>query len=181
MSKIGCVIMASGEGKRFGSNKLLAKFQGKLLIQIVLDLTKDLFEKRVVITRSKEVWEICQEQNIPVIFHNLPHRNDTIRLGIETMDGMDACVFCPSDQPLLRKESLKALRGSFEKHKKGIHRLVYGEREGTPILFDKDYFGTLNDILGFVQMLKEGHPKEFEDLIKCFDRYVEGRKILPIE
>lgn len=42
--------------------------------------------------------------------------------------------------------------------------------------FDKDYFGTLNDIFGFAERLKKGHPKEFEDLIKCFDRYANGDK-----
>ena len=31
--KIGCVIMASGLGKRFGGNKLMADFQGKPLLQ----------------------------------------------------------------------------------------------------------------------------------------------------
>ena len=164
MSKIGCVIMASGEGKRFGSNKLLARFQGKLFIQIVLDLTVDLFEKRVVVTRSREVLEICQEQKVPVIFHSLPHRNDTIRLGIEVMEDMDACVFCPSDQPLLRKESLKALRESFEQHKKGMHRLVFGEREGSPILFGKEYFGELKNLpqkCGGSYVIKK-HPKQVE-------------------
>ena len=30
--KLGCVIMASGEGKRFGSNKMLADIFGKPLI-----------------------------------------------------------------------------------------------------------------------------------------------------
>ena len=30
--KLGCVIMASGEGKRFGSNKMLADIYGEPLI-----------------------------------------------------------------------------------------------------------------------------------------------------
>lgn len=143
MNRIGCIIMASGEGRRFGSNKLVAEFQGKTLIQRILDTTEGLFEKRVVVTRSLEVKNLCEKQNVQVVFHSMPHRNDTVRLGVETMEEMDACIFCPSDQPLLCKESLERLRKSFEMQRKGIHRLVFKNREGTPILFGKEYFEEL--------------------------------------
>lgn len=146
MGKIGCVIMASGEGKRFGGNKLLADFYGNTLIQTVLDATEGLFEKRVVVTRSEEVSKLCHQQGINVISHSLPNRNDTVRLGIEEMEEMDACVFCPSDQPLLSKESLLKLQKNFEGSQKGIHRLVFGEQEGTPILFGKEYFEELKKL-----------------------------------
>lgn len=36
---IGCVIMASGLGKRFGSNKLMADFNGKPMIYRILSAT----------------------------------------------------------------------------------------------------------------------------------------------
>ena len=35
--KLGCVIMASGEGKRFGSNKMLADIYGEPLIARTID------------------------------------------------------------------------------------------------------------------------------------------------
>ena len=146
MSKIGCVIMASGEGRRFGGNKLLAEFQGKTLIQRILDTTEGLFEKRVVVTRSEMVRDLCQQQNVEVILHSMPNRNDTVRLGIEDMKDMDGCIFCPSDQPLLHRDSVKALLESFEKKKMGIHRLVFEAREGTPILFGKEYFEELKNL-----------------------------------
>lgn len=146
MRKTGCVIMASGYGKRYGSNKLLADFCGRSLIQRILDTTEELFEKRVVVTRSEEIREVCTKRGVAVIFHSLPNRNDTIRLGLEVMEDMDACIFCPSDQPLLRKESLKALIESFEHRKRGIHRLVYENQEGTPILFGKEYYEELKNL-----------------------------------
>ena len=39
----GCVIMASGLGKRFGGNKLLARLKGRPLIQYALDATEGIF------------------------------------------------------------------------------------------------------------------------------------------
>lgn len=43
---VGCVIMASGFSKRFGENKLLTKFCGESLIELILNKTGGtLFEK----------------------------------------------------------------------------------------------------------------------------------------
>lgn len=144
--KIGCVIMASGQGKRFGSNKLLAEFQGKTLIERVLNLTEGLFDRRVVVTRTAEVAQLCEEKAVPVIFHDLPDRSDTVRLGVEQMSEMDGCVFCPCDQPLLQRSSLEKMLKAFEKGEKSIIRLGCGEQVGAPVLFDKRYFEQLKQL-----------------------------------
>lgn len=78
--KVGCVIIASGLGIRFGENKLLAKFKNKMLIEHILECTKDLFAKRVVVTRTKEVQAFCEQNNISVIYHEYPYRSDVVRL-----------------------------------------------------------------------------------------------------
>lgn len=141
---IGCVIMASGMGKRFGSNKLLAAFRGKPMIEYILDITgNDLFTKRVVVTRSTEIYEICNKNGIECILHSLPNRNDTIRLGLEHMEGMEACVFCPSDQPLLSRDTLLREVVSFSGNPDEILRLKSGESYGIPVLFGKSYFEEL--------------------------------------
>lgn len=146
MKKVACVIMASGLGKRFGSNKLLAEFKGKSLIQRVLDLTEELFEARIVVTRSMEVEQLCREKEIPVILHELPDRSDTVRLGVEEITDMDACIFCPCDQPLLCRESIKKMLETYERGEKNIVRLGYGEKVGAPVLFDRRYFEQLRHL-----------------------------------
>lgn len=84
---VGCVIMASGLSRRFGSNKLLAPFDGQPLISRILETTGNnrgnLFARRVAITRTPEAAEICKTANVPVLLHNLPLRSDTVRLGLE--------------------------------------------------------------------------------------------------
>ena len=52
--KLGCVIMASGEGKRFGSNKMLADIYGEPLIARTIDSVPRGFDV-VVSTRWPEV------------------------------------------------------------------------------------------------------------------------------
>ena len=143
--KIGCVIMASGLGMRFGGNKLMADFHGKTLFEHVLDLTESLFAKRVVVTRNVEVKDVCEQNGVEVVFHAFPDRNDTVRLGISCMEGMDGCLFCPCDQPFLKRESLIRLCEGFEEGatEKKILRLGFGEQQGSPVLFDKKLFEEL--------------------------------------
>ena len=133
--QIGCVIMASGQGKRFGSNKLMADFHGKPMIQRSLDATDGLFAKRVVVTRHEQVAALCREQHVEVVLHDLPHRNDTVRLGLEALGDLDACMFLPGDQPLLHRETVAMLLESRKVHPDSIIRPVYEDTEGSPVLF----------------------------------------------
>ena len=105
-SDVGCVIMASGMGKRFGENKLLTDFNGKPLISHILDITSGIFKKRVVVTRHPDIVSLCKELDIEVILHSLPHKSDTIRLGLEQMPDTKSCMFCTADQPLLQKDTI---------------------------------------------------------------------------
>lgn len=140
--RIGCVILASGLGNRFGGNKLLAEFRGKPLIQWVLDATGELFPHRVVVTRHAAIEALCRQQNIPCILHELPYRRDTIRLGVEHLqaqmgDALDGCLFCPSDQPLLQRETLTRLTEAFAETPDCIWRPEYEGVQGAPVLFPR--------------------------------------------
>ena len=133
--QIGCVIMASGLGKRFGSNKLMADFHGTPLIQRALDATEGLFAHRVVVTRHESVAALCRAKNVDVVFHDLPHRSDTVRLGLEALPELDACLFLPGDQPLLRRETVSMLLETRKEYPDRIIRPAYEDTEGSPVLF----------------------------------------------
>lgn len=158
-SPVGCVIMASGLGVRFGSNKLLADFGGRPLIARALDVTNTpLLAARVVVTRSAEVAELGEACGVPVILHSLPGRNDTVRLGLEALlarvPGLAGCLFLPSDQPLLRRESVEAMVRRFgatqpqNEKERAILRLGFCAESaepllGSPVLFGSSYFDAL--------------------------------------
>ena len=142
--QVGCVILASGESRRFGENKLFATWQGKSFLQRILESTEGVFQKRLVVTRSKEAAAYCQAQGVEVLLHSLPYRSDTVRLGIAQMTEMEAVVFCPCDQPLLQKESLLRLRNAFSFGEGELLRLGDGKRMGTPALFSEKYFSELS-------------------------------------
>ena len=133
--KLGCVIMASGLGKRFGSNKLMADFHGEPMIQRALHATDGLFTKRVVVTRHESVAALCRELGADVVLHDLPHRSDTVRLGLEALGDLDACMFLPGDQPLLRRETVAMLLEIRKENPDRIIRPAYEDNDGSPVLF----------------------------------------------
>ena len=140
---VGCVIMASGMGKRFGGNKLMADFAGQPMIARILAATEGLFDRRVVVTRHEDVAAFCRERGIEVVLHDLPNRNDTVRLGLEAAGEVDVCLFCPGDQPLLRKETIEALVNAWKNEPDFIWRTAYDDQPGAPILFPKWAFAEL--------------------------------------
>ena len=140
---MGCIIMASGLGKRFGENKLMANFHEKPLISHILDKTSGLFQKCIVVTRHEEVATLCKQQNVEVILHTLPHRSDTIRLGLEKVLDMDCCMFCTADQPLLQQDTITALSLLSVNTPHHMIRPICENVPGSPVIFPKWTFDEL--------------------------------------
>ncbi len=147
---IGCIIMASGESRRFGSNKLLAPFDGKPVLEWVLRANDLPFAKVVAVTRSEEVARLCESCQIEVIRHAFPDRNDTIRIGVEAMETavstLKGCLFCAGDQPLLSKETMEVMALMIQMRPERIHRLCFGTQKGMPVYFPSAYFSALQHL-----------------------------------
>lgn len=157
--QVAAVIMASGLGRRFQRegmpwrNKLLQDFCGAPLLSRVLDSTDALpLSARTVVTRDSQVAEYTRQRGINTVLHALPHRSDTVRLGLERVLALSlyepaGVIFCPGDQPLLRRESMEALIRSFQQNPDRIHRLCYEADgtmlPGTPVLFPRRLFDGL--------------------------------------
>jgi len=113
-SKLGCVIMASGLGTRFGSNKLLAKLKGYTLIEHTIDTLKQAgLTNILVVTRSLELQQLVQRLNHAVLLHALPYQSDTVALGVKYWQSsklsLEGLLFATGDQPLLKSETVQKL------------------------------------------------------------------------
>lgn len=118
-SSISCIIMASGMSKRFGTNKLLASFNNNTLFENAINISHFVnFGETLTVTRHDELVQICEREHIHCIKHNMPYRNDMVRLGVSHILKEACCqknncpqgiLFLPSDQPLITKTSLQLL------------------------------------------------------------------------
>lgn len=142
----GCVIMASGLGRRFGGSKLLVPFLGKPLLSWALDVTDGLFSRRVVVTRSREAAAFCAALGVETVVHDCPGRNDTVRLGLEAVGSVTQCLFCPADQPLLSRQTVESLLLCSQNSRGRIWRPSFQGTPGAPILFPRDYFEELKHL-----------------------------------
>lgn len=127
--KHGCIVMASGVGARFGGNKLMAELCDVPLVGYVVRATDGLFSRRVVVTRHADVAALCETLGVQVILHDEPCRNDTVRLGMEAMDGCDTVTFVQGDQPLIRPASIVALLRAAERDAAGAARRDAARRD----------------------------------------------------
>lgn len=157
--KHGCIVMASGVGARFGGNKLMAELCDVPLVGHVVRATDGLFSRRVVVTRHADVAALCETLGAQVILHDEPCRNDTVRLGMEAMDGCDTVTFVQGDQPLIRPASIAALLRAAERDAAGaarrnaaesgvarIWRTSFDGVPGAPVLFPSWAFDELRSL-----------------------------------
>lgn len=173
----GCVIMASGLGKRFGGDKLMTELMEKPMIQYIIDATEELFDCRVVVTRNKRVEEWCEKRKITVVYHELPDRNDTVRLGIEKLEAimkneLSGCIFCPADMPFVTRNSLRKIMNLAMDNQEGIVRMSYEGQVGSPVLFGKKYIDSLKNLpkgKGGSEIIKENKDKLY--FVEAKDEY----------
>ena len=143
---IGCVVMAAGDARRFGENKLAALFDGKTLIRRALEaVPSEEFSAVAVVTQYLEVEDLAAE------FGFIPVRNPhpdwgishTIRLGLEALGDCEAALFQVSDQPMLCRETVAAEVAFFREHPDKLVGLSHGGVRGNPCIFPAAYFPEL--------------------------------------
>ena len=143
---IGCVVMAAGDARRFGENKLAALFDGKTLIRRALEaVPSEEFSAVAVVTQYPEVEDLAAE------FGFIPVRNPhpdwgishTIRLGLEALGDCEAALFQVSDQPMLCRETVAAEMAFFREHPDKLVGLSHGGVRGNPCIFPAAYFPEL--------------------------------------
>ena len=137
--KIGCLIMAAGNASRFGSNKLAAKVDGKMLIEHALEtVPREEFARVTVVTQYDEVLVLARRFGFTVL----------VRLGTEAMADCDAILYQVADQPLLRRESVRAEVEFFRRHPDRIVAMGHGGVRGNPCIFPARFFPELTALEG---------------------------------
>jgi len=143
---LGCVVMAAGNARRFGENKLAAQLQGRSLIRRALEsIPTELVDNVVVVTQYPEIMTLAGKFCFAAR-HN-PHPDwgisHTIKLGLTELRDCDGVLFLVSDQPLLQKETVAELIRLWKLHPDKIAALGHNGIRGNPCLFPARFFPEL--------------------------------------
>lgn len=174
---VGCVLMAAGQARRFGRNKLLEPVEGRPMISHVLTQMRILASRQEKITEDGDIriqiyavtcWPqvaaLCREFGIACREIAPGKQSDTIRaaLSVEEAVRWQGCMFIAADQPFIREETMERMLAGFSRRPDCVHRAAFGESEGNPVLFPASCFTRLRtlrgDSGGREVLCKEGLP-----------------------
>ncbi len=153
VARLGCVVMASGEGARFcgaPGEKLLAPLDGMPVLERTLSaLPADLLDV-VVVTRWDGVEELCGTLGVRCVRAAGPLKSDTVRAGLTALGERAGCLFVTGDQPLLGEGSVRAMAAALTHDPRAIVRLSWHGATGNPVLWPQDLLGALARLEGDV-------------------------------
>ena len=147
---VAIAVLAAGESRRFGANKLLAPWRGRPLLQHVLEQAQQACPGSVLLVTGHEAEEL--EAAVPA-------RADLIVRNLDYAFGMgtsiaaaaracpaDAIVIALGDQPLVTATHYRALISAWDRTDSGIVATAYDEIFGPPVLFGRRYLPTLTEL-----------------------------------
>lgn len=164
--KIAMIMLAAGNSRRFGSNKLLYPVDGVPMYRHVFDKlmqVREYFTDRLsaekpaerkvlveelsvtVVTQYEEIYEYVCGRGAQALYNPKPDMgiSSSVKIGLNANQNADAVLFCVADQPWLRMETIEALIKTAIASGKGIACVSCDGSMGNPCLFKRKYFKEL--------------------------------------
>lgn len=166
--KIVMIMLAAGNSRRFGANKLLYEVDGMPMYKHVLgqliqvksrleELNRiytgnlpDIKCKIAVVTQYDIIAETVGEYGIQVLYNPHPEMgiSSSLKIGLSTNLDADAVLFTVSDQPWLTCDTICKLIQTFLDSGKEIACISCQGKMGNPCIFRKKYYEDLLSLEG---------------------------------
>jgi molybdenum cofactor cytidylyltransferase len=172
MSMISAVVLAAGQSRRIGTQKLLLPFAGQTVIGHVVDQVLAAFIGQVFVVVPEEGDAIRRAlAGKRVTFAANPDRAgdmlSSVRCGLRVLpEGCRAVLIVLGDQPTIQADLIHDLVRAFETTARRIVVPVHNGRRGHPLLLSADYVAELltnHDGAGLRGLL-QAHPNEIHPL-----------------
>jgi molybdenum cofactor cytidylyltransferase len=145
--KISAILLAAGESKRMGSNKLLLDLGGQILVERVVDVLLRSLVDEVVVVAGFE-WESVRwhlrRKGVRVIY-NPQYREGmaaSIREGLRHIDpDSHGVLIALADHPLLMPDTVDRLIHVYWHTRKGIVCPTHRGQRGHPVIFNLKKYG----------------------------------------
>jgi molybdenum cofactor cytidylyltransferase len=168
MGNIWAIILAAGESKRMKVPKMLLPFNGKTMIEKVIEnvIRSEVFRTLVVLGSYRN--EILGSiSHLPINHcYNENYRKgmlSSVQCGFKNLPvKFDAVLVFPGDQPFIEPYVINMIINTYREIGKGIIVPVYRNKRGHPLLIDckyRDEINTLEENEG-LRSLSNMHQKD---------------------
>jgi molybdenum cofactor cytidylyltransferase len=153
--RVGCVVLAAGEGSRFDLKraKLLLPLDGVSLVQRAIDNASRSYAASctlVVGARAEAILLKVDPRRCAVV-RNARWKDGlsgSIRVGLSLHEDDDACILAVADRPFVTADDLNQLIERYAGHRNAIVALRAGTTWGSPVLFPRSDFSKLANLKG---------------------------------
>lgn len=158
MKNTGIILLAAGNSTRMGSPKQLLLYQGKTLLERIVDTSLQVFDNNKIIlvlgaNHSEIAFQI--KDKITLISVNEEWESgmaSSIKSGLQILlnhlPEMERCFISVCDQPYLSSEVFIEMLKLADYSSKEIIAAKYAGTIGVPVLFSKKYFKKLLHLSG---------------------------------
>lgn len=164
--RIGGLILAAGEGRRFGATKQLAELRGRPLLEYALQAMTGVTPRVVVLGHAADEIAAAVDLHgaVPVVCDDWASgQAASLRCGLAALADCDAVVVVLGDMPGVTAEAIDAVvaAGGDE----AAVRATYEGNPGHPVLLRRpllDRAGELRGDAGFRDLLEHATVREVE-------------------
>ncbi len=152
---ISAILLAAGESKRMGANKLTLPWGKKTVLEKTFENLIRSKVKEIVVVLNKrmkeEVKKYLNRRKVKVVFNPYYKRgmSSSIKYGLRFIDPKTTGILIGlGDQPLIKTKTVNTLIRKFVQSKKGIVLPSFEGQRGNPVIFHKRYLNELLKLRG---------------------------------
>jgi molybdenum cofactor cytidylyltransferase len=143
---IGAVVIAAGESKRMGRNKLLIEISGKTIIERVVSFFSGVADELVVVLGHEpgQTAPLLDKLKIRWVVNKsyADGMATSFKRGLEELESCEAVFLALGDQPFIGGDFLQKAVEAWKNGAK-IVSPVHNGKKGHPVLFDKSLFNEI--------------------------------------
>ncbi len=167
---VSAIVLAAGLSRRMNQNKLLMKLDGIEIYKHILNTIeecKEFLDEVIVVGKDSEILYYAESLGFKTKLNNISYLglSTSIKMGIENLKPADGYMFFVSDQPYIKKETIKKLYDFFNANTDKIIIPRYNGANGNPSVFPhrfkEELLGLSGDVGG-----KDVIRKHAEEIVK---------------
>ena len=186
MEGIWSIILAAGESKRMGFPKMLLQFNGKTMIENVIDNVAESHTNSILVVLGawrEDLIELVGKYDVKHCYNEKYREGmlSSVQCGFKNLPAdTEAVLVFQGDQPFISPSVINGVINAYRSSDRGIIIPVCKGKRGHPILLDGKYRDEIDNLDGNegLRSIASIHPDdvlevEFEDsgILRDFDTY----------